>query len=68
MKKLATFPSLLPVASAQLLEDADIIDLDRFSLGVDLGCFDRDFSYYDEDTWSPDMSSDASDDFQASEL
>jgi len=69
MKKLATlFLGLLPiVASAQLLKDPTIIDLDRFSLGVDLGgVFDRDFSYYDEDTWSPDMSSDASEDLKLS--
>ena len=56
-----SFPRIITFSSSsQLLEDADIIDLDRFSLGVDLGgVFDRDFSYYDEDTWSPDMSSDA---------
>ena len=54
MKQLtALLLGLLPVfASAQLLEDPGIIDLDRFSLGVDLGgVYDRDFSYYDEDTW-----------------
>lgn len=69
MKKLATILlGLMPLlASAQFLQDPDIIDLDRFSLGVDLGAvFDRDFSYYDEDTWSPDMSSDANDDFKFS--
>lgn len=69
MKQLATLlVGLMPVvASAQFLQDPDIIDLDRFSVGLDVGAvFDRDFSYYDEDTWSPDMSSDQNDSFKYS--
>lgn len=69
MKKLTTLLiGLMPlIASAQFTFEPEVIDLERFSLGVDLGAvFDKDFSIYDIDTWSNDMHSTINDPFKMS--
>lgn len=69
MKKLTTLLiGFLPViATAQFTFEPEVIDLEKFSIGLDIGAvFDKDFSIYDIDEWSNDMASGISDPFQLS--